>query len=84
VFAHDLGYIAIVNECAELTGFNVTVGGGMGITHGNKKTFPSTANMLGFITPEHVNIVAETIMLWQRDNGSRSEYVFLYLNRTSY
>ncbi|KAH9072150.1 sulfite reductase subunit beta [Lactarius deliciosus] len=73
VFAHDLGYIAIVNECGELAGFNVIVGGGMGLTHGNKKTYPSTASTLGFITPERVNIVAEKIMIWQRDNGNRTD-----------
>ena len=79
VFAHDLGYIAIVNECGELAGFNVTVGGGMGITYGNKKTFPSTARTLGFITLEQVNIVAEKIMVLQRDNGNRAECVISYL-----
>ncbi|KAH9044260.1 sulfite reductase subunit beta [Lactarius hengduanensis] len=73
VFAHDLGYIAIVNECGELAGFNVIVGGGMGLTHGNKKTYPSTASTLGFITPERVNIVAEKIMILQRDNGNRTD-----------
>ncbi|KAF8271577.1 hypothetical protein EI94DRAFT_1697999 [Lactarius quietus] len=73
VFAHDLGYIAIVNECGELAGFNVTVGGGMGLTYGNKKTYPSTASTLGFITLEHVNIVAEKIMVLQRENGNRAD-----------
>lgn len=82
VFAHDLGFIAIVNECGELAGFTVTVGGGMGVTYGNKKTYPSTATTLGFITPEQVIVVAEKIMLWQKDNGSRTECVFLYLNST--
>ncbi|KAH9066637.1 hypothetical protein EDB87DRAFT_1782326 [Lactarius vividus] len=73
VFAHDLGYIAIVDEWGELAGFNVIVGGGMGLTHGNKKTYPSTASSLGFITPERVNIVAEKIMILQRDNGNRTD-----------
>lgn len=82
VFAHDLGYIAIVDEYGELAGFNVTVGGGMGLTYGNKKTYPSTASTLGFITPSQVNVVAEKIMVLQRDNGNRTECVFLYLNCT--
>src|SRR6476620_174772 len=34
VFAHDLGYIAILDENAGVMGYNVTVGGGMGMTHG--------------------------------------------------
>lgn len=32
VFCHDLGYIAILDEDKKLLGFNVTVGGGMGVT----------------------------------------------------
>jgi sulfite reductase (NADPH) hemoprotein beta-component len=82
VFAHDLGYIAIVNESGELAGFNLTVGGGMGLTYGNKKTYPSTASTLGFITLDQVNNVAEKIMVLQRDNGNRAECVFLYLGCT--
>ena len=84
VFANYVGYIAIVDERGELAGFNVTVGGGMGLTYGNMKTYPSTASTLGFITLEQVNIVAEKIMVLQRDNGNRAEYVFLFLSCTSH
>ena len=51
IFAHDLGYIAIV-EKGKVVGYNVTVGGGMGMTHGETDTFPRTADLLGFCTPE--------------------------------
>ena len=34
VFAHDLGFIAILDQAGEVVGYNVTVGGGMGMTHG--------------------------------------------------
>src|SRR5437588_549860 len=34
VFAHDLGFIAIIDKNGEVTGYNVTVGGGLGMTHG--------------------------------------------------
>ena len=37
-----------------LQGYNVTVGGGMGMTHNNKKTYPQVAKILGFCTPEQV------------------------------
>src|SRR4029077_19083032 len=36
VFAHDLGYIAVADAAANTIGWNVTVGGGMGITHGER------------------------------------------------
>jgi len=48
----------------------------MGVTHGNKKTYPRVADVLGFCTVEQGKDVAEKIMLVQRDNGNRVEYVF--------
>ncbi|MDB5647043.1 MAG: sulfite reductase, partial [Methylobacterium sp.] len=38
IFAHDLGFIAILDKKNQLTGWNVTVGGGMGMTHGETDT----------------------------------------------
>lgn len=45
----------------------------MGVTHGNKKTYPRLGSVLGFCTPEQGCDVAEKIMLVQRDNGNRAE-----------
>jgi sulfite reductase (NADPH) hemoprotein beta-component len=73
IFANDLGFIAIVDAKGELTGFNVTVGGGMGVTHGNKKTYPRLGDVIGFCTVEQGPMVAEKVMLVQRDNGNRAE-----------
>lgn len=72
VFAHCLGFIAIVEE-GKLDGFNVTVGGGMGMTHGNEKTFPRLADVMAFCTPDQVVDVAEKIVSIQRDYGDRVE-----------
>lgn len=71
VFAQDLGYIAIV-EKGELAGFNVTVGGGMGMSHGEPETYPRLADVLGFVTPEQVIAVGEAVITAQRDFGDRS------------
>ncbi|KAG1804502.1 sulfite reductase subunit beta [Suillus subaureus] len=73
IFANDLGFIAIVNEQGDLAGFNVTIGGGMGVAHGNKKTYPRVADVIGFCTIEQGPIVAEKVMLTQRDNGNRAD-----------
>ena len=73
VFANDVGFIAIVGSDGRLEGFNVTAGGGMGVTHGNKKTYPRLGSILGFCTPSQGLDVAEKIMLVQRDNGNRAE-----------
>lgn len=77
LFANDLGLIAIVDKNGDLAGFNVTAGGGMGVTHGNKKTYPRLGDLLGFCTVEQVTMVAEKIVIVQRDNGNRAEYVSL-------
>ncbi|KAB8627259.1 hypothetical protein FH972_026092 [Carpinus fangiana] len=72
VYAHDVGLIAIQDpETKLLKGFNILAGGGMGVTHNNKKTYPRTGSMFGFCTPDQAHIVCEKIMLVQRDNGDR-------------
>lgn len=71
VFAHDLGFIAIL-EGEQLQGFNVSAGGGMGTTHNDAETFPRLADVLGFITPDKVLAVAEAVVTTQRDWGNRS------------
>ena len=74
VYAHDLGFVAIADEkTGELAGYNVTVGGGMGATHGDPATYPRLADVLGFCTPDQVTAVAEGIVTIQRDFGDRSE-----------
>ncbi len=70
IFAHDLGYIAIV-EKGKVAGYNVTIGGGMGMTHGEIDTFPRTADMFGFCKPDQAVDVAEKVMTVQRDWGDR-------------
>jgi sulfite reductase (NADPH) hemoprotein beta-component len=52
VFAQDLGFIAITDQAGKVAGYNVTVGGGMGMTHGEPETYPRTADVMGFCTPE--------------------------------
>jgi sulfite reductase (NADPH) hemoprotein beta-component len=73
IFANDVGFIAIADSAGRLTGFNVTAGGGMGVTHSNKKTYPRAGDVLGFCTEEQAYKVAESILLTQRDNGNRAE-----------
>jgi sulfite reductase (NADPH) hemoprotein beta-component len=72
IFAHDLGFIAILDDKDELQGWNVTVGGGMGMTHGDTKTYPRTADVLGFVRPEHALKAAEAVLTTQRDWGDRT------------
>jgi sulfite reductase (NADPH) hemoprotein beta-component len=71
VFAQDLGFIAIVGANDEVVGYDVTVGGGMGMTHGEPETYPRTADVMGFCRPEQAVDVAEKVVLVQRDFGDR-------------
>ena len=71
VFAHDLGYIAILDGKGNVAGWNVTVGGGMGMTHGEEDTYPRTADVMGFCTTENAVKIAEAVVTVQRDWGDR-------------
>ncbi len=70
VYANDLSFIAIANGNG-LEGFNIAVGGGMGMTHGQEETYPRVADVIGFVPTDKVVEVAEKVVLVQRDNGDR-------------
>ena len=71
VYAHDLGFIAQVED-GRTVGYDVTVGGGMGMTHGETDTFPRLADHFGFCAPEQAVEVARAVLMAQRDHGNRS------------
>jgi sulfite reductase (NADPH) hemoprotein beta-component len=72
IFANCLSFIAIVED-GKLAGFNVAVGGGMGSTHNNEKTYPRLADVIGFCTVNQAVDVAEKVVLVQRDFGDRTD-----------
>lgn len=71
IYANDMGFIAIA-EHGRLAGFNVTVGGGMGMTHGEPETYPRLADVIGYCPKEKTLQVAEEIVKIQRDFGDRT------------
>jgi sulfite reductase (NADPH) hemoprotein beta-component len=71
VFTQDLGYVAVV-ENGSLAGYNVTVGGGMGMSHGEPGTWPRLGDVLGFCTPGQVIALGEAVVTTQRDFGDRT------------
>ena len=72
VFAHDLGFIAILDNEGHVEGWNVTVGGGMGMTHGEPDTYPRTADVMGFCRTRDALSIAESVVTVQRDWGDRA------------
>jgi sulfite reductase (NADPH) hemoprotein beta-component len=71
IYSQDLGFIAIA-EGDRLVGFNVSVGGGLGCSHGEPDTFPRLADVIGFIQPRDLLAVAEAVVTIQRDHGERT------------
>jgi sulfite reductase (NADPH) hemoprotein beta-component len=55
-----------------LVGFNLTVGGGMGATHGDAKTYPRLADVAGYFDKQHLLAIAEAVVTTQRDFGDRT------------
>ena len=72
VYTQDLGFIAVVRE-GRVIGYNVTVGGGMGMTPSAAKTFPALAQRMAFATVDQAVGVAEAVVKVQRDFGDRTD-----------
>ncbi|PCS22755.1 assimilatory sulfite reductase (NADPH) hemoprotein subunit [Candidatus Enterovibrio escicola] len=71
VHANDLSFIAIADN-GKLVGFNVLVGGGLSMTHGDTKTYPRKADELGYVSLDKTLDVTTAVVTTQRDWGNRS------------
>ncbi|SKC33693.1 Sulfite reductase [NADPH] hemoprotein beta-component [Photobacterium piscicola] len=71
VHANDLNFIAI-SDNGKLVGFNVLVGGGLAMTHGDHATYPRRADDFGFVPLDKTLDVATAVVTTQRDWGNRS------------
>lgn len=67
VLANDLGFVMHAG------GWIVTLGGGMGMTHGRASTFPRLADPVAFIGPDEVEEVARAAVRLHRDHGRRDD-----------
>lgn len=72
IYAQDLGLLAIV-ENGTIVGYNVLVGGGMGMTHGNTATFPHLAQPICYVPASAVVMAAEAVVRLFRDHGNRGD-----------
>jgi sulfite reductase (ferredoxin) len=72
IYSQDLGLLAIV-ENGVILGYNVLVGGGMGMTHGNENTFPHLAKPICYVPAEDVVQAAEAVVRLFRDHGNRAD-----------
>lgn len=72
VYAQDMGLLAIV-EGGQLVGYDVLVGGGMGMSHGNANTFPYLARPITHVSPDEGVAIAEAVVKLFRDHGNRAD-----------
>ncbi|MDP1581618.1 MAG: NADPH-dependent assimilatory sulfite reductase hemoprotein subunit [Candidatus Didemnitutus sp.] len=74
VFTNCLGFVAIVDPAhpEQLLGYNLLAGGGLGMSHGNKETFPRLADVIGFFPCEGLVAVAKAVLTAHRDFGDRT------------
>ncbi len=72
LYAQDVGLMALC-ENFQVAGYNVLVGGGMGMSPRLEKTFPALAQPLAMIRPEQVADVVRAILRVFRDFGNRSD-----------
>ena len=70
IYANDIGLIGI-EENGQLLGFNVAIGGGLGMTFGQPETYPRLADVIGFAKLADVVEVCEKLVTIQRDWGNR-------------
>ena len=72
VLSNDLGLIAIW-EGRALRGYNVAIGGGMGMTHNRSDTYPRLASLVGSVGADDLRAVTEAVVRVQRDHGGRAD-----------
>ncbi len=72
IYAHDLGFVAIVVD-GVVVGYNVLVGGGLGTTHGDARTYARAASVLGYVPRGQEIEVAKAVLTTQRDHGNRAD-----------
>lgn len=70
VHANDMNFVAIA-ENGKLIGFNLLVGGGLAMTHGDESTYPRKADDFGFLPLSATLDVAAAVVTTQRDWGNR-------------
>lgn len=70
IYTQDIGLVAFLDG-ETLAGFTVLIGGGMGMTHGKKETFPRLGTALCDVGVDQVVSVVEAIVTVQRDYGDR-------------
>ena len=77
VHAHDVGLLAVVEPDPtggdRIAGFNLLVGGGLGMTHNKADTFAMLAEPLAFVPVDGAVEAARAVAAVYRDHGNRAD-----------
>ncbi len=73
VLANDLAFIAVFDAEDTLLGYNVAIGGGLGMTHNRADTFPRLASPICFVGPDELEDAARWVVSLHRDHGGRTD-----------
>jgi sulfite reductase (ferredoxin) len=72
LYTNDIGVVTIVADDGTLEGYNLTVGGGLGSTHGKHATYPRLGDEFAFVPAEQLIAAVQAIVIVQRDYGDRT------------
>jgi sulfite reductase (ferredoxin) len=71
VLTNDLGIIADFDGDI-LRGYTIAIGGGLGMTHNNARTYPRLATPIAYVGPDELIAIVEAVIKLQRDHGDRT------------
>lgn len=71
LYTQDIGLVAFFDDQNEIEGFNIVVGGGLGMHHKKPETFPRLGDNLGYVAADKVVATVKGIVEVQRDLGNR-------------
>jgi sulfite reductase (ferredoxin) len=72
LYTNDIGVVALLAPDGSVEGYDLTVGGGLGMTHGKHATFPRIADEFAFVPRDRMLDAVRAIVIVQRDYGDRT------------
>ncbi len=72
IYTNDIGVVAMVRGDGTVEGYNLTAGGGLGMTHGKSSTFPRLGDEFAFVPADRLIATVQAMVIVQRDHGDRT------------
>jgi sulfite reductase (ferredoxin) len=72
LYTNDIGVVPLVTADGTIEGYNLTAGGGLGMTHGKHATYPRLGDEFAFVRPDRLIPTVQAMVIVQRDHGDRT------------